>query len=220
MPAGLPSAQDNILVSVSNPSNAHFAWISLLDDAGTQKVTAAVNDAGGVRYRKRTQTLSTGGTWYAITGVFTDSSTSEIYVDGAAGSAYSGPASVTPASLTDCVVGVWVFDPTPLTAGFFNGTIAEVAIWDAALSVGEVTSLVARDSPLQIRPAALRGYYQLVGKTSPEIEFINGKSLALTGSPTTAAHPRVFYPRRKFVIDSSTPPLIQLTMGRCIYLTA
>ena len=54
---------------------------------------------------------------------------------------------------------------------FFGGDIAELAIWNIALSDDDVFALGDPDnrvSPLLVRPDALVGYWPLVGFAAPE----------------------------------------------------
>jgi hypothetical protein len=77
---------------------------------------------------------------------------------------------------------------------FFDGNIAECAMWDAQLVQAEIDILAAGYSPLFVRPASLVAYWPLIGRTSPEIDIVGGYNMTLTNGPTTAAHPTVFYP--------------------------
>jgi len=79
--------------------------------------------------------------------------------------------------------------------GVFNGTIAEVAIWSGVGLLGpDVLRLANGYSPLLVRPEGLYGYWPLIGRTSPEIDLINGNGMALGNAPGTASSPRIIYP--------------------------
>lgn len=71
----------------------------------------------------------------------------------------------------------------------FDGKIAEVAIWDAALSAAELAALAKGVSPLLIRPANLKGYWPLWGVGSPEADLSGNKNNAtITGTVNAANH--------------------------------
>ncbi len=71
------------------------------------------------------------------------------------------------------------------------GSIAEAAIWDVALSDGEVTALAKGVLPSRIRRASLGGYWPFHGIQSPEPDFSgSGNSATLTGT-AKANHPPV-----------------------------
>lgn len=88
---------------------------------------------------------------------------------------------------------------------YWEGDIAEVAIWNVILSDAEVLALATsieidgvRGYPPAsfIRPDALQTYWPLFGNGSPELDQSgNGKSLTLVNTPTKAANsPPVVYP--------------------------
>ena len=76
---------------------------------------------------------------------------------------------------------------------YHDGKIAEFAMWNRVLTSAEVTTLGAKAfSPLFVSNGLVM-YLPLIGRTSPEIELINGASGTLTGT-TNANHPRIIYP--------------------------
>ncbi len=79
---------------------------------------------------------------------------------------------------------------------FFQGRMAEVAIWNLALSANEMAALgsgapIPRFRQFQAGPVGRVLYVPLWGLTSPEPNIIGGyyTGVSLTGSPTAAAHP-------------------------------
>ena len=79
------------------------------------------------------------------------------------------------------------------TGEFFDGRLAEFAIWNRILTAGEIAALGKGFSPLT-NPVGLVLYLPLIGTASPEIELIGGSNLTLTNAPTNIAHPRIIYP--------------------------
>lgn len=89
---------------------------------------------------------------------------------------------------------------------WFDGDIAEVAIWSSLLDSGDWASLGAGASPLSISPPADLIYMPICGITSPEPDYADSKPGTVTGGATYAAHPAVtspclkqtaFYARRR-----------------------
>lgn len=76
----------------------------------------------------------------------------------------------------------------------WNGYIAEIGVWNVALTDAEVAVLATGISPLAVRPASLVAYWPLIGKYSPEIDVVGGFGMALNGTPSAIDHPRVRYP--------------------------
>ena len=74
-----------------------------------------------------------------------------------------------------------------------DGDVAEWAGWTAVLDAAEVVALAKGVSPLLVRPSSLEMYWPLLGRTSPEVELMNGFTAALTGT-ANATHLRMYYP--------------------------
>lgn len=75
------------------------------------------------------------------------------------------------------------------TFGPLDARMADVAIWNAALSPAEVGALAKGVSPLLIRPANLKGYWPLWGASSPEADLSgNGNAATITGTVNAADH--------------------------------
>lgn len=81
------------------------------------------------------------------------------------------------------------------SANPFNGRIAEVAIWDVALSDAELVALSKGANPVTIRPDHLKGYFPLWSDvaTQPQLGGSNG-NVSRTGSLSSADHAPVSAP--------------------------
>lgn len=90
--------------------------------------------------------------------------------------------------------------------GLFNGRIAEAAIWNAALTNGEVAILALGYSPLFVRPASLVAYWPLIGRYDPEIDVRGISPMSITGA-TVGDHPRVLAPRRAYTPFGVSAPV-------------
>ena len=78
-----------------------------------------------------------------------------------------------------------------------NGRLAEIAIWNAALTDDEVLSLSKGVSPLRVDPQNLVAYWPLYGNGSPEPNYVrNSTDLALTliNAPPQIDHAPVMAP--------------------------
>jgi len=71
---------------------------------------------------------------------------------------------------------------------FLNGSIAEAAIWNAALTDAEIASLAAGFTPDQIRPQSLQFYAPLVRDL---VDVRGGRTITNVNSATVATHPRI-----------------------------
>ncbi len=125
-----------------------------------------------------------------------------IYLNG--GSKGTSNTSVIPAGLDNTAIGIRA---TASPAAPLNGEIAEVAIWNVALTDAEVAILAAGFSPLLVNPQGLVAYWPLIGRTSPEIDLVGGNNLTVTES-VVATHTRMFYPTQPFTgfAAAAVPP--------------
>lgn len=70
----------------------------------------------------------------------------------------------------------------------FNGTIAEVGIWNVALTDDEILGSARGFTPDQIRPQSLQFYAPLVRNL---IDVRGGRAITNVNSATVATHPRI-----------------------------
>ena len=119
------------------------------------------------------------------------SSTSRIaYLNG--GNAGTAAAPVTPAAaITGISIGAG-YGASGI--GYFNGRLAEVGVWDAALTAADAASLARGVSPLFIKRNNLVAYWPIIGRASPDVDVTGGVGLSIFGGPPAAPHCRMFYP--------------------------
>ncbi len=77
---------------------------------------------------------------------------------------------------------------------YMSGAIAEIAIWNVALTEAEVAILATGIRPWKVRPQNLVMYPPLIRDDDEDI--VGGLSFTAIGSPTIAPHPRVLYSRK------------------------
>jgi hypothetical protein len=164
----------------------------LLTIDGSQPGDPVAAYSGGSAYP---QALTTAGfvanTWQHVAAVFTSASSRAAFLDGG-NKGTNGTTSNPIGTIARTTVGLYRGGST---GGPFDGRIAEVGVWDVALSDEEVASLAKGFSPRLVRPGSLVGYYPLIGRYSPELDFGNGggRPLTITGTMAQADHCRVFY---------------------------
>lgn len=91
--------------------------------------------------------------------------------------------------------------------GYFNGQVAEAAVYGAALTTEEIEMLAAGYSPLMVRPQSLVLYAPLFGRNGAaggEEEWVGGRTLTQTSSPALYDHPRIIYPRRSIWVPKAS----------------
>jgi len=129
----------------------------------------------------------TVNTFFHVAGVFTSSISRTPYFNGSAGTTNTD--SVTHSSLPDTTSISAFFDGNSTPLQYFLGDIAEVGIWNAALTAAEIASLAKGMTPDKIRPQSLVFYAPLVRDL---IDQKGGRAITNTNSATVANHQRVY----------------------------
>ena len=177
-------------VPISINSNSYAEAFTIYADATT---LGAYQFAGGTSVASTIAGL-TAGTWTHVAAVFASTTSRTIYKAGVAGTENT-TSKTAPAGLNTVRVGLEATDG----ASYWNGLIAEAAVYSVALSADDIASLASGFSPLLIRPDALAAYWPLIGAYSPEIDVRGNFPLTLTNTPTQADHCRVLMPRKRRV---------------------
>lgn len=150
-------AGDMALVMLCTDTTAHRFGIRF---ESTGAVVSAVVYTSGENRADSTAATSLN-TWHHVCGVFTSSTDRAVLLDGANKGTTS--ASRAPAAPTILVVGAG-FNSSAYHS-YWSGRIAEVGIWNAALTDSEAMMLASGVSPLRVRRASLVRYYPLFSYT-------------------------------------------------------
>ncbi len=185
------------------------------------RIAARSETAGTLFTCDGSTTLSTG-TWYHLAATIDIAGDAMgVYVNGASDGTSSPTfvsTSYTPGTPTgpDLIGAVPSAGGTPSSTGVqFDGRIADLAVWNAALSSGEIAGMARGVSPMRVRTASLVAYYPMIGDGSSVTNFRGGTPLGtITGSIPHAAHapvssPSIGMPRRRRF--SSAPNSYTLT---------
>lgn len=178
-PADTSAARNLMSIGVSGGT---ARWQLVYNNGGAAVCTAI--DSGGSGSNAVAGTAASGS-WNHYCGVWSSDSVRTAYYNGTAG---------TPTAVSSVVSGVnRTIIGARINAGsyglYFNGDMAECAIWNVALSANEIASLAAGFSPRLIRPSALVFYAPLINSLQ---ELRGGTNLTNVNSTTAADHPRVY----------------------------
>lgn len=136
-----------------------------------------------------TAATASTGTWSSALAVFAASNSKSLYLNGGNKVTNTGASAVTFTDLNRFVIGGFGMG-TPYE--IFDGQIMHSAVWTAALDDQEALSLHNGIHPTRVRPASLRAYWSIDGRTSPEIDIITRYDLTVTNfSSVVADNPRV-----------------------------
>ena len=150
---------------------------------GTNNVGASVTTPA-LAFGASTSTGVAAGTWHHAAAVFTSNVSRTAYING--GNSATNTSSLTLNTPTSVVIGARY----NTTLGFyFGGDIAEVGIWNAALTADEIASLAKGMSCDKVRPQSLVFYAPLVRDL---IDQKGGRIITNNNGATVANHPRVY----------------------------
>lgn len=168
------------VIALTNNSNAERHNIVVLT-AGT--VTVSSTGSNGVFYGSTSTELVPTNTWSNVVGVYRTTSNRQGYLNGFP--------SVLNNNTSNPVIGrmqiATRFLPGPF--GFFNGSLAEIGIWSAALDDAEIASLSVGVSPILIRPQSLVFYAPLIRNIS---DIRNARAITNNNTATATTHPRIY----------------------------
>jgi hypothetical protein len=173
--------QDASLFAVGAASGAG-GWLALF--TGVTGVVSASASTGANPVAATTTATYTTGSWNHCCGVFTTTSSRTIYLNG--GNSVTGGTSRNP-TINETIIGARRL--SNIIGSYFNGKIAEVGIWNAALTAQEVASLAKGMTCDKIRPQSLVSYVPLVREL---IDQKGGLTITNNNGATVDNHPRVY----------------------------
>lgn len=172
----------NIVILGVASSTADSSFVIIAAGAATGDPVQAQTRVAGSN-----GTSAAGGfsanTWTHAAGVFSANNNRLAYKDGVAGTANT--TSLTMSSLDRTGIGV---RSGATRSNYFDGEVAEAAVWNAALTAGEISSLAAGFKPTLIRPQSLVFYAPLIRET---IEPKGGLSLTTNVITVTPHYRRI-----------------------------
>lgn len=185
-PVNLTSSQN--LCYITNAGFTQY-WGLTFDGAnanaqGDNVVLADANGSTG-NWFGVSPTGGTANAWNHAAAVFTSATSRQAFLNGVGGTVNTTASGTTTPSVTH-IASLSTFSP-------INGSIAELGIWNVALTAAEILSLSKGVSPLLIRPNNLIRYWPLMG-VGTETCRISGETLTVVGSMAKAAHGQVLMP--------------------------
>lgn len=195
---------DNIAVqqiltgfSTSGSANNFFS----LSMSSTGAIQATAQTTSGAAATSST-VVGAANVWHHATAVFTSSASRAAYLDGGGKGTNTTNKSPTAPNRTT------ISSPTSSVA--MSGRIAEVAIWNVALTDAEILALSGGLAPPYVQPGALIGYWPVWGLHSPEIDLTaNNRTMTLTGTAQADHAPVQPFSHRRW----GTAPLIEVAVA-------
>jgi len=186
------AASVNIIGIGDNSAWSYFVlWYNTAGDTINWAASSANNPASAT-----TTTNISANTWHHICGVEASSTSRAVYLDG--GNKGTNATSRTPGGLDVTAIGGLILPNTYV----MPGRLAEVAVWNVALSDSEVAQLALGLCPLLMRPGDLLAYWPLGGIYGRHInDLVGGYHLTSVGDVAWADHPtKIWYPNSGIVV--------------------
>jgi hypothetical protein len=186
------SAVAGTLISATDATGGF--WSITTEADGSVSIELDADGSGATALPNSGATVLSNGTTYRLTAVFTSATDRSLYVNT---DVFTDATSETyPATLDDVSIGSLGVTLAGARSSYADGEIADVGIWEVALTAAEVAALSAGYSADTVRPAKLVNYWPLIGFADPEIDVYGKQDLTVTGA-TKADHPRLMKVRRK-----------------------
>lgn len=187
------------------------AWCRPTSMTGTRTVLAVGQTPAATRHRNQIVMLSTGAlrlatitsltavtadttststtnTWVHAAGVVTSLSSRTIYMNGA--NAVTNTTTIGAYNtFTEMGIGAQQSSTANTYENFWAGDLAEVGIWNVALTADEIASLGKGVSCHQIRPQSLVFYAPLIRDI---VDYSRGITLTNVNTATVSNHPRIY----------------------------
>lgn len=149
-------------------------------------ISAQSSDGAAQSSSSTTGTLS-NNTWHHACGVIASITSRTSYLDGTAGTEDTNSRDTNTFNQTTIGVTGGTTQIVP-----WNGEIAEVGVWNVALTTAEIASLAKGFVPTCIRRASLVSYYPMVRDTTSAKDIVTtATNLTFAGTVAVADHPRV-----------------------------
>jgi hypothetical protein len=172
-------------VCISN--GAGLVQVSI--NASGQATAFARDDSQAQQFTATTATTAaTTGTWNHIAAVFASASSRTAYLNGVASATNTSAITNSIAAYNRISIGSRFVGARD---SFFNGDIAEVGVWNAALAANEIAGLAKGFRCRMIRPQSLCFDLRMIRDLQ---DLSRALAMTNTNGATVSTHPRIIYP--------------------------
>jgi len=177
------AAQVLVCITPSAAFDARY-FLAARGDLAGDPISISGNNING---RANSTTSYSTNTWHHACGIVESNTSRTIYLDG--GSSATNTVSTATATFFNQTIGAQRVNGGSSPATFTNGLIAEVGIWNVALTAAEIASLAKGMTCDKVRPQSLVFYSPL---TRDLIDAKGGLTITNNNGATVANHPRVY----------------------------
>ena len=172
-------------------SNADTVTVGILTSTGKLFSLLYDDNASGYDLQQPTPVIS-ANTWYSFAFSAFSATNRTTYLNGGNAVNSSAGVSISSSLNTTTTIGIYNASGGVLAGTGFDGQIAEVCFWNAALTAGEVGAFNLGRRAKEIRPESFAGWYPIDGLASPEPDYSgNARNMTLIGAPAQANGPPI-----------------------------
>ena len=128
----------------------------------------------------------TNNVWIHCCGVYTTVGTLQYYLNGSTAGVTNALASIAESTLNQFLIGA---RRAASIGAYMQGDVADVGIWNVALSVPVIETLAKGFSCRRVRPQSLQ-YYSPIVRNIQDVRA--ARAITNNGTATAAIHPRVY----------------------------
>lgn len=180
------SATSRVLVDLRDPTTTNSNIYRLVIPLNTSILRAATASNSVFAQADTASGSILANTWMHAAGVHLNLTSRSVYLNGLTKNTNSTSLAAPP-PIKNLYIGGSFSTSGPLN--FFNGFIAEVGIWNLALTDQEIISLSKGITPDKIRPQNLVFYAPLIRDLQ---DTKGGLTITNNNTATVAAHPRIY----------------------------
>lgn len=170
---GVSSGNNRNAIATTNISSGNIAFsVIAVGPSGNATATSPTVSGGS-------------GAWVHVAAVYASSTSRTAYANGSAGTENTVNIG-TQATANSIVMGArW----NNTLGAYLNGSLADVGVWNVALTAAEIASLAKGVSCRLIRPQSLVFYAPLVRDL---VDVAGGRTITNNNTATVADHPRIY----------------------------
>lgn len=179
---GTISGTPTVVGLCQNSSNGAAQVLTIRSDG--KLAAGTYNPANGTYDQSLSSIATTSNVWTHGAGVWASITSRTVYLNGTA--ATTNTTSINPSNINSIGIGATV---RPTFSDQYNGDIADVGIWNIALTADEITSLSRGISCQLIRPQNLLFFAPLIRSAQ---DLARNLSLTNNNTATVSVHPRIY----------------------------
>jgi hypothetical protein len=180
------AVQTPIMIRVpGGGASGGYMVIFLRGDLSGDPIQVGIQIGGGAPVVQSSTSGYSTNTWNHACAIFTNNTSRTIYLNGGNSATNTNNISITPGEIR---IGASV-DSSNNLLQYMDGRLAEVGIWNIALTAAEIASLADGMTCDKIRPQSLVFYAPLIRDLQ---DVRGGLTITNNNAATVATHPRVY----------------------------